>query len=151
MNLVTIKAKTSPVSLAAIAEFERRTDITLPHSYREFLAKYNGGEPTPDRLLVQGWHGTSTCINCFFGLGEGGFYDLEESLENAADYIPPSTLPIASDSGGNMLCLKLSGDNAGSIYFWDHESPDGIDLKNLFAVAANIDELLGKLTSSSSV
>jgi hypothetical protein len=30
-------------------------------------------------------------------------------------------IPIAHDPGGNMVCLAVTGEKMGKIFFWDHE------------------------------
>ena len=37
------------------------------------------------------------------------------------DRMPKRLVPIASDSFGNQICIAVSGDDRGSIFFWDHE------------------------------
>ncbi len=147
MASVTITKQASPVSPEQIKRFEQENGLLLPDSYKNFLLRSNGGEPKPDRLVVPGWRGKSTAVNRFFGLGEGGNYDLETSLHNVEDYVPNGFMPIAEDSGGNLLCLGTTGSQEGKIYFWDHEEADGDDPHNLRELAESIDELLDKLLS----
>src|SRR5262245_36479259 len=109
MAAVTLTKQAAPVSPGQIEEFERRNGVVLPESYQAFLLRTNGGEPTPDRLVVPGWHGRSTCVSRFLALGEGGSHDLEKTLRGAEDYVPPGFVPIAEDSGGNMLLVGSSG------------------------------------------
>ncbi len=145
MTAAKITKQAPPVSRKEIEQFEQRNGISLPDSYKAFLLKTNGGEPTPDRLFIPGWSGQSTCVNHFLGIGQGGYYDLEASFQNAEDYIPDRFIPIAIDTGGNMLCTCTSGDSAGKIFFWDHEHPQGDAPSSLYEVASSVDELLEKL------
>lgn len=145
MPLVKITKQASPVSPERIKQFEQENGFLLPDAYKNFLLRSNGGEPTPDRLIVPGWRGKSTAVNRFFGLEEGGSYDLEASLHNVEDYVPSGFIPIAEDSGGNLLCLGTAGSQAGKVYFWDHEDAQGDDPRNLLEVACSLDELFDKL------
>jgi len=145
MAVVNMTKQAPPVSSTQIEQFERRNGITLPEAYKAFLLRTNGGEPSSPHLIVPGWHGRSTGLSRFFGLGEGGNYDLEKSLSGAEDYVPSGFVPIAEDSGGNMLCLGISGHHAGKVFFWDHEVEQGDDPRNLHEVAGSIEELLEKL------
>src|SRR5205085_1486700 len=88
MAAIKMTKQGSPVSLEQIEQFELRNGVVLPDSYKRFLLRDNGGEPMPDRLVVPGWHGQSTAVNRFFGLNDGGSYDLETSLRNVEDYVP---------------------------------------------------------------
>lgn len=36
--------------------------------------------------------------------------------------MPETLLPIGHDSLGNLICLGVVGDDAGTVYFWDHEA-----------------------------
>ena len=134
-----------PVSNEQIGQFEVRNNLALDSSYKKFLLEINGGEPTPDRLLIPGWHGGSTAINRFFGLEEKGSYDLENSLQNVEEYVPSGFVPIGEDSGGNLLCLGTVGTYSGKVYFWDHEEVQGVNPQKLIEVAANFEELLDSL------
>ncbi|EEH2569867.1 SMI1/KNR4 family protein, partial [Salmonella enterica] len=37
----------SPATIEDICKFEKDNQITLPDDYKEFLLKYNGGQPCP--------------------------------------------------------------------------------------------------------
>ena len=145
MAIVHLTKQAPAVSRGEIEAFEKRQGISLPDAYKTFLLTTNGGEPTPDRLIISGWRGKSTCVSRFFGLSEGGHYDLEKSLSGVEDYVPTGFVPIAEDSGGNLLCLGIKDTHAGKVFFWDHEQPQGDDPRNLREVANSIDELLDKL------
>jgi hypothetical protein len=43
------------------------------------------------------------------------------------DRLPPDTVAIASDAGGNQLLLAFRGPHAGKVLLWikDHEASDG--------------------------
>jgi hypothetical protein len=68
------------------------------------------------------------------------------------DRVPNTLLPVARDPGGNLLCLQLSEQDYGKVYFWDHEDEvaegetPGFD--NVYFVAASFDELLNNLSEA---
>jgi hypothetical protein len=35
--------------------------------------------------------------------------------------MPEEMLPIAADAGGNLVLLALAGQDAGKVFFWNHE------------------------------
>ncbi len=145
MANVTFQKRVTPASQEQVTQFEKRNAVPLPASYRKFLTSVNGGEPTPDKLPVPGWRGNVTCVNRFYGLGEGGYYDLEKTLQGAEDYVPAGHLPIAEDSAGNLICMGIGGPAAGNIYFWDHEGPQNDDPANLIRLADDFDRFLDSL------
>ena len=60
--------------------------------------------------------------------------------------MPPNLLPIASDLGGNAVCLSTDGPDAGAVYFWRHSfetQPPTYD--NVRFVARGFDEFLSGL------
>lgn len=138
-------SKGKPTSTDRINAFERRNGLVLGDAYRRFLLESNGGAPTSDRLVVPSWRGKSTSLARFFGLETGGDDDLEAVLRNVEDYLPAGYLPIAEDSGGNLVCLGAVSDHVGKIYFWDHEDPAAVDSAGLILIAADVDALLAGL------
>ena len=68
------------------------------------------------------------------------------------DRVPARFLPIASDLIGDVICISTSGEDAGTIYLWDHEleadpgqgeQPDTVD--NVVLIADGFDEFLDGL------
>jgi hypothetical protein len=91
-------------------------------SYREFLLTYNGGRPWPDVVNVDGAPGTPTDLQLFFGIDAAiGSSDLVWNRDTFAERLSGRMLPIACDSGGNLFCLSLSGDDAGAVFYVDLE------------------------------
>ena len=59
------------------------------------------------------------------------------------DVLPPSTIPVAADWGGNFYCLVLAGSQAGKIVYWDHERDLGDH--RVEAVADSLDQFFASL------
>jgi hypothetical protein len=60
-------------------------------------------------------------------VGVREFLRLQDALERRdrlRGRIPPSMLPIADDSFGNLILISLIN---GAVYFWNHEISDGTD------------------------
>lgn len=98
-----------------IIDIERQYEIILPTQYKNFLHKYNGGY-TPKTKFKVGK--ISSDLRGFFGVG-----DVKLSLDDVEleDCLEKNIFPIASDSFGNYIMIGLSNDDAGKIYFCDHE------------------------------
>lgn len=117
-----------------IRAFERRHDIILPADYAEFLLKHNGGSPVPNAfdyrkddeqvfgqveyfyaLHTRPWAETKLSYNTDLAI-IWGRYKNEDGPR-----MPVELMPIADDSS-DQICICLSGENAGAIYMWEHES-----------------------------
>jgi len=101
---------------------EAEIPVTLPQDYRQFLLEHNGGRPEPDSYPLQGLaKNPYGAIQLFFGIGNP--VETSSILWNyrvMEGRIPPNLFPIACDNSGDLLCLSLYGDDAGSVVFWDY-------------------------------
>ncbi|WP_437494839.1 SMI1/KNR4 family protein [Sorangium sp. So ce1014] len=105
---------------ADISKFEQRIGAILPEQYRRFLLEFNGGIPTPGTVDVEGLPGASTDVQVFFGIGSSiESSDLNWNLTTLAERLEDELLPIAIDSGGNVFCLVLQGDDRGAVVCCD--------------------------------
>ena len=122
-----------PAEEAAIARVERELGIELPVDYREFLGRQNGGEPESNFFPAGDGFGH---VRYLYSAGPTEVEDVDD-LEEAARRAwsdpktdPPenpmdrSLLPIGEEDLGNIICLRVSGDERGAVYFRDHEVPE---------------------------
>jgi len=120
-----------PAKAGAIEGVEARLGVRLPEDYRSFLERQNGGEPEPNffdrrvgvRYLYSAGPNDDEHIDDLDSIAE-----LFSPEGEADDVLRPGFLVIGSDDTGNRLCLKVSGEDYGAVYFWDHEladSPEG--------------------------
>jgi hypothetical protein len=139
--MVRIEESGRPLSENQIAGLEKKMTARLPETYRRFLVRNNGGLPTPDTVDVPGAPGSPTDVQVFFGIGRDvETSDLEWNLKTFEGRIAERLLPIACDSGGNLFCLALSGDDAGQVSYCDLEGSG-----NPYAIAPDFDAFLGKI------
>lgn len=116
---ITIKPAKKLPSEEQVAELERLLATILPSTYRNFLLRKGAGKPESNLLKV----GDDQQINVrsFLGLTneheDGLMYVRREYLGR----VSPEFLIIARDDSGNLICIRLSGSEMGSVYFWDHE------------------------------
>jgi hypothetical protein len=76
--------------------------------------------------------------------------------------MPHTIIPIASDGGGDQICLGVSGSERGQVYYWDHHNewdeedyeedwgepmPPEEKFSNLTLVAGSFEEFLSRLES----
>jgi cell wall assembly regulator SMI1 len=115
-----------PASPDAIRQAESRLGVTLPDDYKAFLREQNGGEPEMNFLEggddIGGAH-----VRYFLSAGPNEVEDVDDLESTASAYwgpehqLDPGVLPIGEDAFGNLICLKVSGEDYGAVYIWDHE------------------------------
>lgn len=105
----------------AINNIESEYGITLPHQYKIFLHKYNGGY-TPKTKFEIGK--TASDVRGFYGFG-----DVELSINNVdiGAFIVAEFFPIAKDSFGNTILIGVGKKDYGKIFFCDHEQGNSIE------------------------
>ena len=131
MNNMNIEPIFGLVTDDQIREIEERLSFTIPEKYFQFLSKYNGGIPEFSSFIITGENDQSQVL-VFYGIKKGATYDLLNASRSWKKYLPTAFLPIASDAGGNQIVLDCNPENAGAIYFMDHEAHPG---KNLTKIA----------------
>lgn len=105
------------VTVDAIKSFEAKIKIKLPHDYREFLIKHNGGCPYPSSFKVD--DGLKVSVSRLLSLGGTRSFDsLDDQYESDAwkDALRHGVIKIGYDPGGQEIMLATSGDIAGSVY-----------------------------------
>jgi cell wall assembly regulator SMI1 len=147
--MTTIEQTFPPISPADLDEFERAEGVALPPEYRDFLLRNNGGRPADNIVDVPNLD--EVAVNHFFGLRPGEMYDLRRERAMYEGRVPPGTIPIGDDPGGNLFLLSLADDSKGAVLFWDHEeepvdeATDWSDFENVYAIAGSFDEFLASL------
>jgi hypothetical protein len=133
-----------------IRSLEQKVGYSLPDDYRQFLLQYNGGVPKPECFeFITSSGEEDSLVRVFYSLnGNDPYYDLLSTVFETEGDIPESCLPIGEDPFGNLILLELSGNYRGQVYFWDHESERGDDLRaNIFLIANSFTEFTQKLFS----
>lgn len=150
--MVKIRQSRKPLSEEDIATVERRLGFPLPTEYMNFLLAHNGGRPEPKAFPIQenpsDDHGL---VHNFMCIEENDNYDLLTWVERYRGRIPRNFLPVAKDPGGNLVCLSVSGDDRGKVYFWDHEEAartgESPGYDNVYLVADGFHAFLDSLTT----
>jgi hypothetical protein len=124
--------------------------LPFPPAYVEFLLAHNGGMVEPlysRRFPMQGCpRDTHGLIHVFFSVGSGDHIDLADKYETFRDRIPPGLLPIASDPGGNLICLACTGERSGQVFFWEQafeaneDEGEEVGWDNVFFIAGSLEE-----------
>jgi hypothetical protein len=99
---------------------ERQLGFPLPPAYRRWLAGTNGGEPVGVAVIPEQnfrWEQRA------YGLRpDDRSLDLTHANEYAPESLPSGYLPVAPVEGG-LLVVKATGDQVGSVWFWDDDEP----------------------------
>ncbi|WP_146551798.1 SMI1/KNR4 family protein [Rummeliibacillus sp. SL167] len=128
--------------------FSKKIGYELPNDYSEFLRQHNGGY-VKNSISSYYKNGEQRFIfTSMFGLGADD--DLISQFETYKNRIPNTCIPIGRDAGGNLVCLNLSEDRYGYVYFWDHEEEfnyeEGkITINNLHFIAETFNEFLNSI------
>lgn len=147
MSELKILDHNGPARSDLVLELEEKVAAKLPEDYLQFLEVYNGGRPEPDTFSFDN-EDDATDVHCFFGVGVKGADGFDWILEVFTGRIPDGYIPIAGDSGGNLVCMDLRHDGAGRIYFWDHEfeaDEEAPSMDNMYLVANSFTAFLAAL------
>ena len=138
-----------------IVKYEMELNIKFPEDYINFLLESNGGTPEEDLVFdfidVVNNETNSTDIRefyIFYEENEDMYDDIMEvnSIMREEETISEDYFVIADDSAGNPICMKINGDDKGTIFFGDHELEDADTGYILMSkVADSFSEFIGKL------
>ena len=112
-----------PANTAAISELEAAAGA-LPRDYHAFLEKHNGVRPIPDEFtfVARDGRAESSAVRFFLPVSsESGGETIESYRVDLRGRIPPDAIPVAADDFGNLVLLRVRGESAGRVDFWDHE------------------------------
>jgi len=139
------------LSESRLREAEQRMGVKCPESYRTFLLEHNGGRPSPNEFPITGLAKNPVgAVGHFFGIDvDMRCYDLLWNAETMGGRLPPRMLAIADNDCGDLICLSVSEDDCGAVYFWDHEGEPRSDEvsggRNLYFVAKDFECFLRNL------
>ncbi len=119
MKFTEVEEKTNQ---NAIKKMEELFGYKIPNEYIAHLLKFNGGRCEPNIFsFEENGKLTTSDIDWFLALYDGEFDNLFNYLESYKGKLPNYFLPIAHDSGGNLICISCGIENRGYLYFWNHE------------------------------
>jgi len=143
------------IDLFDIEEIESYVKLTFPNEYKEHLLKYNGGQCNPNIFeFSENSEITYSNIDWFLAIYEGEYDNLRkhiELLKIESKRMPIHIIPIAHDSGGNLICISCGEKDYGYIYFWDHENEidysfcDDYNYSNLHLISKDFNTFLAIL------
>ena len=147
---ITFRPSTLPPATREIVdEFEATLPAPLPADYKEFLAARNGGNPEPNWWPPELDRGPAG-VRLFHALGEvKRSYSLTAHRETFDGRIPEHLLSVGHDEGGGQICVELTGDDRGSVWFYnpglEYDEGDEPDPELLTRVCDSFTDLLDRL------
>lgn len=128
-------------------EYVKIVGTDLPLDYLSFLQEYNGGRAESNVFDHNKYDFIG--VTEFFGVGLKEESDLLKQKGIYLDRVPQEYLPIALAEGGNLICLAITKEKFGQIFFWDHENEADTGEKpweeNLIKIANSFKEFLNSL------
>ena len=130
MRRIAFARTNPPATVEQIKEFERRWELKLPPSFKEFCLIANGGRPEscndtfPVEARFKKFHGEYN-----FGLVGVAWFEplmgekssIDATMEMFVDRLSPNRVPIASEGCGNYITLSVAEEDFGAVYYWEHE------------------------------
>jgi len=126
------------LSAKDLEAIELQAGARLPNEYKAFLLRHNGGRPRPNAFPIQGLpNNPFGVIQVFFGIDDPvESCNLDWNIKTLNARLPANLFPIACDDGGDIVCLSLFGDDAGSVLFWDcYNEPGEPSYANVYRIA----------------
>ena len=142
--------RTGPeISNKEVTDLEERIQYKLPQEYKNFLLRYNGGEPAPYFFSVPDWEYKQSLVSELKGINPNSVgLDLVRIFEIKQYDLPKGVISIGSDPGGNLILINLIN---GKIYFWDHENvPNDTDKRidefhNVYFLSNSFNQFINSL------
>lgn len=136
------------LSDADIAMLEKEIKVSLPHEYREFLLRKNGGRPVPSAFPIDGFENNPFgVIQVFFRIsGNVETSNIAWNFETMNGRLPDNLIAIACTGSGDLICLSLYGEDAGAVLFWDfYNEPPEPSYANVYRIADSFEEFLDRI------
>ncbi|MEI6187628.1 MAG: SMI1/KNR4 family protein [Alphaproteobacteria bacterium] len=116
-NIIVIDSETK-LTKTDLNLLEKKIGINLPVEYKNFLILHNGGHPKKDCYPMISTVLDGADIAWFLACYEGEHENLLKEFSRFKGIIPEEFIPIARGSGGNKICLGVSGNVFGKVYFF---------------------------------
>ena len=153
-----------PLPVEELEAIEAKCRARLPDDYREFLATY--GSATFSRLVSIRSDGPLSPLLSDDGLLPfGEFYgtvrfadrcpSVLSCIDNFHGDIPDGLLPIANGWQDDQICIGMSGEQRGRVFYYDSQSMDdggddeaGVQFPFTYHIADSFTDLLNRMEPS---
>jgi len=116
-----------PAPESELSSFESSIGCRLPEDYRQFLVASNGGYVGGSLWFLGPWLTDQTVeagVHHVGGFRQESYFSLlwaRNCYQERELRIPRELLWVMDDPFGNAICIGLTGEHRGRMYFWDHE------------------------------
>ena len=117
MNIELIEPS-PPATLPDVERAEADLGFSLPREYRDYLLTHANGGWVRSALLPDF---PDVGVNHILGVSRDDAYDLVGTCARLVPLVELGFLPVADSAGGNPICVSLRLEDAGTIWFNDHE------------------------------
>jgi hypothetical protein len=151
MKVINVNSQDVTVTRKDISSFEEKLKISLPISYKNYLLRCNGGNPDDGTYsMSENIDGDEefSGIDWFYSISNDYTTSLEKNINTFYGRVPYDMIPIGEDGGGNQICLGISGERYGKVYFWDHDWESDEDepwYENVYLIANSFEDFINKL------
>ena len=127
-----------------IAAVEKLLNRELPEDLKNFIVKAAGTSPEPPNFPIQNFPNNpdDECYGFWGGTEEESFVETVKCYQGR---MPDGFFPIGWTWGGDVICYVLEGEDAGSIWLWDHEAElpaASVDRSNCYLCAESLTEFM---------
>ncbi len=146
-----IKVKESEVQLtnSDIKLLEEKLGVTLPEDYKNFLLLHNGGHPEKSSFPTVSKFLENEDIAWFYAFYDGEVCNIIKENEFNKEIIPEEFIAIAYGPFGHDICLGVSGDVLGRVYFfvrnWDLDEDGQPVPDDFFRIANSFTDFINSL------
>jgi hypothetical protein len=131
--------KNGEVDFAAV---EQALEVLFPEDFKQCVAQYNGGRPTPNRFDSSTHRETVMKSLLSFRLADkGNVLDVFGWIRNR---LPRKVIPFANTPSGDYLCFDYRASQP-NVVLWDHERASLDPEDALSFVADSFTALISKL------
>ena len=156
MKYLEVIEPKAPVTILEIENAEKEIGISFPKIYKDFLLKVNGGHPDKDTFpMLESYNEkfdyVGSSIAWFNAICNDEYSNLVKDCFGIGYEYPKDLMPIASDPGGNIICLGISGEVYGKVYFWDirgQAAAFGVKepwYRNVYLIANSFEDFINSL------
>jgi len=126
-----------------IAAVEKLLNRELPEDLKIFIVEAAGTSPEPPKFPIQNFP-NNPYDGCYDFVG-GTDSSLVETVKCYQGRMPDGFFPIGWTGFGDVICYVLEGEDAGSIWYWDHEAElpaPYVDRSNCYLCAKSLAEFI---------
>ena len=152
MRQLQLKGMGRVLTQTDIDDLETATRQIYPAQYKQFLLMNNGGRPKENNFKFKAVADNldGGIVDGFYGIDlELKVNNLDSAYKTYLGRMPKNIIPVAHDPFGNQICISVSGNDSGKVYFWDHEEEvsEGLEAgyQNLYLIADSFEEFLNQL------